>query len=252
MLREGQKSAVEKISNLSDIRGKKILEIGGDLKHEVANYLIEKGALHVTSININPQVITQEINDKLTTVNLDATKLTEYFENASFDMAFGVAILEHIHNTQLLLDQVYSILKPNGLALLHGGPIWTSAIGHHTWVNCGEKFYRFNNQTNPIPDWYHLILNFDEMIEYLTKQKGMTHQHAEQVAKYIYKDSDLSRMSYLDYINAFRNSKFKTIMIYEDPGKPLPQKTLEKLKNTQYRNQKKFDIVALQFLMEKQ
>ena len=251
MLRKGQISAVEKISNISDIKGKRILEIGGDLKHEVADYLIEKGALHVTSINISPQVFNQKINDKLTTVNLDATKLTEYFESATFDMAFGVAILEHIHNTQLLLDQVYSVLKPKGLALLHGGPIWTSSIGHHTWVNCDEKFYRFNDQTNPIPDWYHLILNFDEMIEYLTKQKGIRHKHAEQLASYIYKGSDLSRMGYLDYINAFRNSKFKTIMIYEDPGKPLPQKIAERLRNTQYKNQKQFEVIAMQFILEK-
>ena len=89
------------------------------------------------------------------------------------------------------------------------------------------------------------------MIEYLTTQKDMTHQDAEQVATYIYKGSDLSRMGYIDYIHAFRKSKFKTIMIYEDPGRPVPQYILEKLKSTPYKQQNQFEVVALQFIIEK-
>lgn len=251
MLREGQKYAVKKLSNISNINGKKVLEIGGDLKHETADYLIEMGASHVTSINIHPKVSTQKISDKLSTVNLDATKLLSYFESETFDIVFGVAILEHIHNTELLLDQIYSVLKPNATALLHGGPIWTSAIGHHTWVECDQTKYRFNDKTNPIPDWHHLILNFNEMIDFLINEKNLTRQHAISVANYIYKDTDLSRMSYSDYINAFKKSKFRTIMIYEDSGKPIPENLVEKLKRTKYKNQKEFEVVALQFIVEK-
>ncbi|WP_019509043.1 class I SAM-dependent methyltransferase [Pleurocapsa sp. PCC 7319] len=250
MLRKGQISAVNNLSDISDIRGKKILEIGGDIRHEVANYLIERGALHVTSININPKIKTQEINKNLSTVNLDATKLTSYFDTETFDMAFGVAILEHIKNTKLLLDQVYSVLKSEGCALLHGGPIWTSSIGHHTWVDCNTKSYRFNDQTNPIPNWHHLILDFDGMIEFLIKQKDLPYQHAEKVAKYIYNDSDLSRMSYLDFVNTFNNSKFKIIKILENIGPSLPNNILKKLKKTQYKKQN-CEVIGLKFLVKK-
>lgn len=251
MLREGQKSALKKLSNISNINGKKILEIGGDLKHELADCLIDMGASHVTSINISPKVSTQKVSDRLSIVNLDATKLLSHFESETFDMVFGVAVLEHIHNTQLLLDQIYSVLKPIGTALLHGGPIWTSAIGHHVWIEYDQKKYLFNDKTNPIPDWHHLILNFNEMIDFLTTKKNLKRQHAIQVAKYIYKDTNLSRVSYLDYINIFKQSKFRTIMIYEEYGKQIPKHIMKKLKSTHYKNQEDFEVIALQFIVEK-
>jgi len=251
MLRKGQTEAVKRLSNISDIKGKKVLEIGGDLKHETADYLIDQGASHVTSINIDPKITTQKINDQLDVVNLDATKLLSYFEEETFDLAFGVAILEHIHNTKLLLDEVHSVLKPNGTALLHAGPVWTSAIGHHTWVECDQTKYRFNDQSNPIPDWHHLLFDLEEMVDFLVSKKGMVREHATSVANYIYEDGDLSRMGYMDYINAFKDSEFRTIMIYEEAGKPIPEYVGKKLKKTQYENQKEFEVVALQFIVEK-
>ena len=252
MLRSGQIESVNNLCNVVDLKGKRVLEIGGDSKYEVANLLLEKGVAHVTTINIGSNFPTGEVNEKLSTVKLDATQLTSKFSEGTFDIAFGVAILEHVNNVPLMLDQLYDVLKSGGIALLHGGPIWSSRKGHHTWVKSGQNVYRFSDQnTNPIPDWYHLLLNYDEMIEYLITEKKLSSQDASAIAEHVYKSPNLSRKSYFEILEAFDNSKFYKVKMIESCGLKPSVEMAEKLSKTKWKAQTKFDVSGLGFVVRK-
>ena len=252
MLRPGQLRAIKNLCDICDIKGKKIIEIGGDLKHELANALIGSGALHITSVNKNTAINTFDVNENLSTVNLDATKLTSYFHDNTFDVAFGVALLEHLSNLALMLDQVYSVLKPGGIALLHGDCIWTSAKGHHLWVNGNQKAYRFNNnELNPIPDFYHLILRFDEMIKYLIEEENVVAEDAKKIADWVYRSKNLSRTSYSDFRSIFESCKFEIIKVTEIFGNRPNAMVLKKLNDCQWGQRENFGVRGLEFIVRK-
>lgn len=247
-----QTKAIKSLCENFDIKNKKILEIGGDLSYSVASYLVNNGAKHVTSINIDSKFPTKEISNKISAKNLSATELTKYYNEETFDVVFGVAILEHIDNTSLLLKQIYSVLKKNGLVLLQGGPIWTCSIGHHVWVNCNENIYRFNNQTkNPIPNWYHLLLSPDKMKTFLVDKQNILPEHADKIVSYIYDGRDLSRIGYADLLEVFDKSQFKILEVLQRYGAKPDYKILNKLNNIFSDKQHNFEINGIQFLLQK-
>lgn len=247
-----QKNAINSLSTKYDIEGKRILEIGGDLSHSVASYLVNKGAKHVTSINIDTKFPTRKISPKISARNLSATELTKYYNEEVFDIVFGVAVLEHIDNTSLLLKQIYSVLKNKGLVLLQGGPIWTCSIGHHVWVNCHQNIYRFNNQiNNPIPNWYHLILSPNQMKIYLVEQKNIPTKHAEKIVSYIYDSRDLSRMTHADLLEVFHQSQFKILELLQKYGAKPDYQVLTRLNDIFGEKQHNFEVNGIQFLLQK-
>lgn len=247
-----QKKAITSLCDNFNIKGKKILEIGGDLSYSVASYLVNNGAEHVTSINIDPKFKTKEVSKKVSAKNQSATELSESYEDETFDIVFGVAILEHIDNTSLLLKQIYSVLKDNGVVLLQGGPLWTCSIGHHVWVNCNDNVYRFNNQMkNPIPNWYHLILTPDRMKNYLVNQKDIPPKNADQIVNYVYNGQDLSRIGYADLLEVFNQSQFKILEVLQRYGAKPDHQTLDKLNSIFPKKQHNFEINGMQFLLQK-
>ncbi|MEL6439223.1 MAG: methyltransferase domain-containing protein [Cyanobacteria bacterium J06621_8] len=251
-MQEYQTKAINSLTSKYDIKGKKILEIGGDLSHSVASYLVNHGAQHVTSINIDPKFPTKEVSQKISAKNLSATELTNYYNEETFDVVFGVAILEHIDNTPLLLNQIYSVLKKNGLVLLQGGPIWTCSIGHHVWVNCDENIYRFNNhKINPIPNWYHLLLSPNEMQSYLVEQQNISSDHADKIVSYIYEERDLSRIGYADFFDIFQASQFKILEAFQRYGAKPDHQVLSQLKDVFSEKHHNFEINGIQFLLQK-
>ena len=251
-MQEYQKNAINSLFTQCNVKGKIILEIGGDLSYSVASYLVDKGAEHVTSINIDPKFSTQEITPKISARNISATELTKYYNEEVFDIVFGVAVLEHIDNTPLLLKQIYSVLKNNGLVLLQGGPIWTCSIGHHVWVDFQENVYRFNdNSNNPIPNWHHLILNPNEMKIYLVEQKNILSEHADKIVSYIYDSRDLSRIGYADLLEVFHNSQFQILEVLQKYGVKPDYQILKQLNDIFGKNQHNFEINGIQFVLQK-
>ena len=232
MLKQYQFNVISRLRNhCCDITGKRILEIGGDLEHKVAKYFIQEGASHVVDINKHPSAKTRDIDQHISVISGDCTRLTDYFKHNYFDIAFGVGVLEHINGIPAMLEQLFSVVNNNGFVCMQGGPIWTGPQGHHVWCvrdNQNQFIYKFNNDTNPIPDWYHLLTDFDGMIDYLTAKREIPHEHALEIAEWIYKSDELSRLGYRDLVKVFKSNKFKTVGFYVDSVK-LNKKILKKL-----------------------
>lgn len=252
MKKEYHKRMTRYIMENCNIKGKNILEIGGDVSCSVAKYLVANGATHVSSINIDSRFTNRDVNNKISTRKLSATELTKHYKEKTFDIVYGYAVLEHINNTSLLLEQIYSVLKNDGFVFLHGGPIWTCALGHHIWVNSNDNIYRFNKKRkNPIPNWYHLIFTPDEMRLYLI-ENNIPDEDANKIVEYIYHSSDICRIGHADLLKVFHQSNFKIREILQSYGKAkLDYQTLNKLKNTFDDNQHDFEVAGVEFLLQK-
>ena len=252
MKKKYHKTMTKHLMERCNVQGKKILEIGGDVSCSVAKYLVENGAAHVTSINIDSRFSDREVNNRISTKRLSATELTKCFAKETFDIVYGYAVLEHIDNTSLLLAEIYSVLKKNGFVYLHGGPIWTCARGHHIWVDCVVDTYRFNKQDkNPIPDWYHLILTPEEMKLHLA-EKSISAEDADKIVHYIYDSSDICRIGHADLIEKFHQSELKMLEVIQSYGKAqVDYETSTKLKSMFQDKQHDFEVESVKFLLQK-
>jgi len=228
-LKSYQIQAVEDLCGQTRLAGKHILEIGGDVSFATARELIERGAREVTTVNITFPFQSRQITPQIQAVNVDARALD--FDAASFDVIFGVAILEHLPDLDVVLHNLYAVLKRGGLACLRGSPIWTSDIGHHLWVKCDDGTrYRFADN-NPIPEWGHLIYSEPELAELLLKL-GVKQQHVGEIVEWVYHTDRINRYGMHDFERLLRNSAFHIVSLEKSgtvkPDEATRQKLVEK------------------------
>ena len=246
-----QKAAVIELLKHCDLKGKRLLEVGGN-SCDLANFFLEEGAADVSIINKTNFSEIYSSSKNIHFVEGDATKLKDYFPDSHFDIIFGVALLEHINASSTMLNQMYSVLKKGGTIYLAGRPIWTSRVGHHVWENFGDQYYHFNDSSNPIPDWHHLIVDSQEMIDLLTQEKLIPQEHAAKVVDYVYKGESLNRICYSKLVDVFRNSNFIILKEYTRAGNKPDEATLEKLLKTEYSSElENFSVEGIAFAMRK-
>jgi len=56
------------------------------------------------------------------------------FDDASFDCAFCVDVVEHLPTPEKFVSELFRVLKPGGKLLLSFGPPWRHAHGKHLWT----------------------------------------------------------------------------------------------------------------------
>lgn len=215
-----QESAHRVLSRYVSFEGKEILEVGGAQSCDSAYPFLKDGAARALVTGLDH--ITQEhtSNDyNLNVLRVDALKLSSVLEPCSFDIVYGLSIVEHIPSPKTFLNEVYKVLKPGGLAYFQGNPIWSSPRGHHLWVatwggpyqNKTTANYLFSKwpgevSTNPLPDWSHLLMTPDQMREYLT-EKLIPNTDIDCIIDWVYNSDQLNRMNFLDIAEAYTTSK---------------------------------------------
>ncbi len=103
---------------------KNLLDLGcgrGDFLHAFAQCGLEVQGLDNTSTdkNIFPETIISS--------EIEATTLP--FKENTFDVVFSKSVIEHIHNTDVFLSEIYRILKPSGMCILMT-PDWKAQFKH--------------------------------------------------------------------------------------------------------------------------
>ena len=252
MKKKYHKILTRQLRDKCNIKGKNILEIGGDVSCAVAKHLIENGAAHVTSINIDSRFSDREIDGNISTRKLSATEVSKFFAQGTFDLIYGYAVLEHIKDTALLLQELQSILKQDGFLYIHGGPIWTSARGHHVWVDGVEDSYRFNNKRkNPIENWYHLIFTPEEMKHYLA-ERNISIEDAERIIHYIYHSSDICRIGHADLLDEFYQCDLKMLEVTQSYGAAQIDDEVRSRLNKIYQDKTHdYSVESVNFLLQK-
>ena len=199
-----------------DYKNAVAIDIGGDQWNASASLMESAGAAHVTSINITPNwperlQLTPVIEKK----KIDATRLAVHFEPQSVDICYGIAVLEHIPDTWKMLESIKAILKPGGLLYLHGGPIWSSAKGHHLFTKVNGKAFKFSDRDCPIQNWEHLTCDADELTDRIIS-RGIDKNSAIHLANWIFTTDEQNRYSFKQLCGYFDESGLETIQRYDN------------------------------------
>lgn len=202
------------------------LEVGGVPEHTaLAKSLIIQGKNNKV-IQINKRIDLSDRDDKeLAYLNMDA--LSTNFDDNSFDLIFGAAVLEHINHLDIFCQEMYRVLKKGGYLVLHGGPLWNSHWGHHLWVKVGESEYRFNQNNNPLPNWSHLYFSKEEM-RILLKEKNIPKDHIDKIIFWIYESDEINRLGYDEIIKIIQKSDFTIMEVMGMDGQELNNEVYQK------------------------
>jgi SAM-dependent methyltransferase len=214
-----QVSAHWVISRYISIEGKKILEIGGAQSGEAAQPFLNDGAATVTISGLDHVTEEKSVSSKLRIMHANALSLSDAFEPNSFDIVYGLSIVEHIPSPKIFLRELNSVLRPGGVAYLEGNPLWSSPKGHHLWVatwgglyqhkaTANYLFSEFPNKisTNPLPDWSHLLMDQDQMRKYLQAQ-SLPGVDIECIVDWVYRSDQVNRLNMSEIADAYSSSK---------------------------------------------
>jgi ubiquinone/menaquinone biosynthesis C-methylase UbiE len=244
-----QKRELDYLNHYCDYTGMKILEIGGNPSCSVAKEFLNRGAQKVITINNKDNLPYGKFSDRCEFVKADARKME--FEAESFDIVFGVAVLEHILELDEVLEEINRVLNKNGFAFLHGGPLWSCARGHHLWIHVDGTAYKFNDN-NPIPPWHHLIYNKSEMREFL-ESKNISSAHTEKILNWVYNVPNINRYYYEDYIRFFEESVLSMVKLNSRCwGSPPGGKILELLRKADNGKIKNHTFGEIEVLFKKE
>lgn len=191
----------EKLRERVDVRGKRVLEVGSDFHLASARLFMANGADSVVATNIGDWKSEEPLPDRVEFKVCDASDVD--LPDQSFDIIYGIAIIEHVPDFQRLCKAIKRLLKPGGVVYFQGCPMWAGSLGHHVWYSPdqGDDFeatfaagggkkrkpmqYSFT-QNNPIPDWAHLAMSPEELQHLLTDEHDVPADHAEGIVRYVY------------------------------------------------------------------
>jgi glycosyltransferase involved in cell wall biosynthesis/SAM-dependent methyltransferase len=190
----------ERVFSRLDLRGKRVLELGSDFHLASARLFAANGAAEVVANNLWEWRSQEPLpaNVRFCSGDFSTVDLPEH----SFDIVYGIAILEHIPDVEAIALAVRRMLKPGGLAYLQGCPVWTGALGHHLYLDASQLeakstpweegrsragvVYSFTEEAkNPIPHWAHLNRTPTGLRDLLI-ERGTPAEDAKQIVNYVY------------------------------------------------------------------
>ena len=230
------------LSRYVAVEGKRVLEIGGAQACISARAFLDEGAAGVTVTGLDH--ISEEsksVGQRLCIMKADALDLRSHFEAGCFDIVFGLSIIEHIPHPDRFLDEVHRVLKPGGLALFEGFPLWSSPRGHHLWVAAWSGPYAGKATTNylftglshvdssnPVPDWAHLLMEQAELEDHLAR-RSLPASDIACIVNWIYRSQDINRLSTGELTRAYTTSKM--VVLEAITGRvDVPEATLRRLR----------------------
>jgi len=190
------------------LEARRVLEVGSgafETIKQLANKYPEK-AFFGLDFDLSTRALEQlsDLPRNLSIIKHDA-RVLEFISSSYFDFVFSVAVMEHIAELELHLQEVYSILRTGGMYCFWEAPFWSCSIGHH---------FRHNREDCPIPHYAHLYMKRDELALYL-KQKGLDNSDIEYILERVWDREDLSRLTRSETLRLISESKFD-IEIWED------------------------------------
>lgn len=201
----------------ADASTRRVLEIGPDPDFAVANHLCARYDARVYTIGAWPVKDLSPLAAGVSFLQEDATDMP--FRDGLFDLVVGLSLLEHVTDMPALAAEIARVLTPDGRAFLTGGPLWTSAVGHHLWVSVDGTHYRFNDASNCIPPWAHLTMTREALRDLLC-ERTPSPGHADAIVAMVYESPLLNRQSPQEIMAAFRQDFSFSPQFYKP--RPLP------------------------------
>ncbi len=238
-----QANAIARFEAVADLAGKRVLEIGTDLEMGVLRQLHQRGMSEGVGVNNDAEFWQQHDSPivakqgQLRLVDGDVRHLS--FADNSFDYVFSVATLEHILQLPVALAEMYRVLKPDGIMFASFGPIWSSGKGHHLRVEVdGEEARHFLPESNPLPDFSHLLMTPDELRSCL--QGHASPKLIEPIVQWTYFDSGINRLFHHQYVEMFESSRFQLLSL--TPERDPVDTQLQKILQFRFPEERDFDV----------
>lgn len=187
-----------------DLNGKRVLEVGSDFHFASARLFHANGAAEVVATNLGNWISDEPLPEGIRFVCGDVADVADHeLTSGSFDIVYGIAVLEHIPDLDRVARTVTRLLAPGGVVYFQGCPLWPGALGHHVWLSAealadddptaknrlqmGQKLsYNFADEMrNLIPNWAHLSKTQDELRTLLIDQ-GIPVGHASPIVEFVY------------------------------------------------------------------
>lgn len=233
--------------------GKRVLEIGSDIEGAVLLAFSHLGVREVVGVNPSEEIWEGCPSGELRlTANAvlrraDARQLP--FSDASFDAIFSVATFEHILGLPAALVEMHRVLRPGGTLYSHFGPIWSGGRGHHLRVRVGDLEARhFKPETNPLPDFSHLLLGPEELRNAVTGR--CPHVLIEPIVAWVYEDPGINRLFCHQYRDMVAASPFKVIFWRAETDRIDPQ--LSRLLSFRYPQEREFGVTNLEICLRRE
>jgi len=218
---------VVKILRHTAVAGKRILEIGSDSDLVVGKALARLGAARMQCSNMFDSSKTMENCDdeRVSFAYCDGRELP--FEDGSFDLVVGCALLEHITGMDAFARELHRVMVPGGHVFLHGAPMWPSHAGHHIYFIGKARFYKFTDETNPVPDYGHLTMTPAHLAERLAGL-DIPQEDRERIVHYAYEDDVLNRLHPDAIVSSFGEA-FDVVEVFRSPDTPFPDEVRERI-----------------------
>jgi len=105
--------------------GAKVLDIGCGR----GSYMVGFSRCNFSVYGVDKRLDSSKIMEGSQVAECDLEHEFLPFEKNTFDIVFGKSVIEHILNTDLILSDIYRILKPEGIVLILT-PAWESQYRH--------------------------------------------------------------------------------------------------------------------------
>jgi ubiquinone/menaquinone biosynthesis C-methylase UbiE len=249
-----QASALRRFRSLClrSAAGKRVLEIGSDPNGRVLRQLSKWGVSKAVGVNPAEEIwassgTDHQVTEQATLRRADARSLP--FDDASFDAIFSVATFEHILDLPKALAEMHRVLRPGGSLYANFGPIWSGCRGHHIRVQVGEREFRhFRPESNPLPDYCHLLMTRRELREALTDRLAVP--YVEPIVTWVFDDPGINRWFHHQYLQAFSESPFNVVSVRSERDRLDGQ--LGRILRFRYPQESAFDVTNVEVVLSKQ
>lgn len=185
--------------NLKSFKDKVIIDIAG-LPTRLNKHILLQGAAEVHGVNLEGLNTSTPPSGYYHHV-ADARALPAEVPLA--DAIIACSALEHLSDFPLVLNQALAKLKPGGILVMHGGPLWPCILGHHVWISTPQCNYHFGTHNDPIPPWGHLSHTESELKDVLL-ERNLPVDHVKLICSEIYHSQAQNRRSRLNLRNDFQ------------------------------------------------
>lgn len=191
-------------SVIGGFNGRRVLEMGGALPDEYVFSTLK--ANRWVAVEYHEYIGNQHKDKHSANYSYNNTgwegfhKIWKATNGQSFDIVYSIAAFEHIHNLNACLETIHEMLCDGGILYAYFTPIWSSPIGAHGFHP--KEIEAFGNHC-------HLFFDFSSIQDHLVAQHGLDKQSACVAAHELYRNNQINRYSFEEYIKIFEASPFK-------------------------------------------
>jgi 2-polyprenyl-3-methyl-5-hydroxy-6-metoxy-1,4-benzoquinol methylase len=183
---------------LSLIRNKTVIDFGCGEGMECLE-MAQNGARKVISIDIRESLLSQAAKNARDACVADRCEFAKS-TNIAADVIVSLDSFEHFADPAAILEAMYKLLSPGGVAMISFGPTWYHPLGGHLFS---------------VFPWAHLIFSEEALIRWRSDLRS------DEATRFSEVEGGLNQMTIAQFEQLVRRSKFSLEMVETVPIRKL-------------------------------